>query len=179
MNKWIKERLEAALQDVEVFVHPYSNGYPNGNYKVYNGGEYKEYDYCMGRWNLIDPISTTVREEINKYVGTDIILVASIGEESSCQVANIRFNPKQHIYVSQNMRISVIPFGIMIGQNAGAGDLSMILLPESNYPIAQFLTLMDGGRLMENNNLPEGITIKDYIEYGKDILNLEIIHTED
>lgn len=171
MEKEIKEKIRKALSDCPIKIYSDSHGTPSEKYNIMEVDE-----ECEECWQLIDPIPSEIKEEINKYLGTDVILVAFMGEDSITQLLDIKFGSEKDLFATKHMVISTVSIGVKVMQANGPGSMDLMLISESNYPIAQFLTLLDGWSHLYNNGLPEGVTIENYIEYGKEVLNLECIN---
>lgn len=179
MDTKIKNKIENAMRDCKLYLHYVGRQIPNGNYMI------DHTDYDDDQWEFQCKIPSSNYKRMMDFLGSgeEAVIVVWWGEDSARQVADIDLKSNEHIFRTTNgryieMSIESFDYGIIVEQANGA-NVSMLLIPERFYPIAQFLELMDGGGKKPNGGLPRGVTLKDYLEYGKEVLNLELIHTGD
>lgn len=161
MKRAIKEILEIVLKNVDLMVLPGSK--PNGDYKL-----------STENFNDWYPGMDTITKYVKKSLGfteNETIIVINAGEESTCQVAGIEFYEKFIGRLTYNTYYYKFKYGVI----ARWMGYTAMLIPESNYKVAQYLQLLDGGGHKPNCGLPVGISGDDFLRYGEKVLKLDFI----
>ena len=159
MKRAIKEILEIVLKNVELMTLPGDN--PNGNYKLST----EDFD----DWY---PGMDTITKYVKKSLGfneNETIIVVNAGEESTCQIAGIKFYEESIGRLTYSTYYCKFKYGVI----ARWMGYTAMLIPESNYKVAQYLQLLDGGGHRPNCGLPVGTDGDDFLEYGEKVLGMK------